>query len=168
MIKTSERKLKTNNFKNISSNQMAFNESLKENFAEEYESIFDEDEQESHTLTRMGIRLAFSHYLDLSMSESTEMLNIIVDNLFSLIVNCANDSVNKKGKRFVKISKFGTFLIHEKKERLGRNPKNKKEATITPRYSVSFRSSASLRACVNNEEEVAASTKKTTKKRKTK
>lgn len=130
-----------------------FQKNLQEAFDEEYESIFDDNEEDNHTLTRAGIRLAFSHYLDLSTKEASDMLNIITDNLFELIVNCANDTVNKKGKRFVKISKFGTFLIHSKKERIGRNPKNKEEATISPRYSVSFRSSASLKACVNNQEE---------------
>ena len=55
------------------------------------------------------MKLGFSKKILESILEDT--LNIIIKNL-------------KKGKK-VKISKFGTFHLRYKKERVGRNPKTK-------------------------------------------
>lgn len=41
----------------------------------------------------------------------------------------------------VKISSFGTFSVLHKKERIGRNPRTGKDATISPRQVISFRAS---------------------------
>lgn len=49
----------------------------------------------------------------------------------------------------VKISTFGSFVIHDKKQRVGRNPKTGVEAVITPRKTVSFRASAVLKSKLN-------------------
>lgn len=48
----------------------------------------------------------------------------------------------------VKITNFGTFVLHDKGERLGRNPKNGVEVSITPRRAVTFRASRALRNAV--------------------
>jgi integration host factor subunit alpha len=45
-----------------------------------------------------------------------------------------------RGKN-VKISNFGTFVLNDKPERIGRNPKNGAEHTITARRVVTFRPS---------------------------
>jgi integration host factor subunit alpha len=45
----------------------------------------------------------------------------------------------------VKITGFGTFLLREKAERIGRNPKTGVEVPIAPRRTLSFRPSQNLR-----------------------
>ena len=45
----------------------------------------------------------------------------------------------------VKISGFGTFLLRDKAERVGRNPKTGVEVPITPRRVVTFRASQMLK-----------------------
>lgn len=45
----------------------------------------------------------------------------------------------------VKISSFGSFNVRHKAKRIGRNPKTKKEAVITPRHVLSFKPSQYLR-----------------------
>ncbi len=45
----------------------------------------------------------------------------------------------------VKISGFGTFLLRDKGERVGRNPKTGVEVPITPRRVMTFRASQMLK-----------------------
>lgn len=48
----------------------------------------------------------------------------------------------------VKLARFGNFVVREKRERVGRNPKTGEEARITPRRVVTFRPSQLMRARV--------------------
>ena len=45
----------------------------------------------------------------------------------------------------VKISGFGTFVLRDKAQRIGRNPKTGVEVPITPRRVLTFRASQGLR-----------------------
>lgn len=45
----------------------------------------------------------------------------------------------------VKISSFGTFVLRDKTERVGRNPKTGIEVPIEPRRVLTFRASQSMR-----------------------
>jgi integration host factor subunit alpha len=45
----------------------------------------------------------------------------------------------------VKISGFGSFVLRDKKERIGRNPKTGVEVPITPRRVMTFRASQKLK-----------------------
>ena len=45
----------------------------------------------------------------------------------------------------VKISGFGTFLLRDKGQRIGRNPKTGIEVPITPRRVMTFRASQMLK-----------------------
>lgn len=45
----------------------------------------------------------------------------------------------------VKISGFGTFLLRDKAQRIGRNPKTGVEVPITPRRVLTFRASQMLK-----------------------
>ncbi len=56
---------------------------------------------------------------------------------------------NLKGEKKLKLSKFGTFSIREKKSRIGRNPKTKEEKTITKRNVVLFKPSKEFKEFVN-------------------
>ena len=49
----------------------------------------------------------------------------------------------------VKISSFGTFKVINKKERIGRNPKTKIEAKISPRKVVKFKPSMFIKEKLN-------------------
>jgi integration host factor subunit alpha len=48
----------------------------------------------------------------------------------------------------VKISGFGTFVLRDKAERVGRNPKTGIEVPILPRRVMTFRASQAMRARV--------------------
>jgi integration host factor subunit alpha len=67
----------------------------------------------------------------------------IVDNFFEIMATELIQS-NK-----VKISSFGTFKVMSKKERIGRNPKNKIEAKITSRKVVKFKPSLAIKKKLN-------------------
>src|SRR4051794_16370788 len=45
----------------------------------------------------------------------------------------------------VKLSSFGTFVLRDKAERVGRNPKSGAEVPIAPRRVLTFRASQTLR-----------------------
>ncbi|MBQ1925610.1 MAG: integration host factor subunit alpha [Proteobacteria bacterium] len=49
----------------------------------------------------------------------------------------------------VKLTKFGTFEIHDKKARIGRNPKTLEEAIISARRAVKFKMSESVNNTLN-------------------
>tara|TARA_B100000963_G_scaffold349755_1_gene359167 strand:+ start:127 stop:402 length:276 start_codon:yes stop_codon:yes gene_type:complete len=52
-------------------------------------------------------------------------------------------------KNHVKISRFGTFYIHESPQRIGRNPLTKKEYLIKKRSKLALKVSHNLRNLVN-------------------
>jgi len=52
-------------------------------------------------------------------------------------------------EKHVKISGFGIFEVAHKKERIGRNPKNKVEAMIKARNVIKFRPSNKLKEKIN-------------------
>ena len=69
------------------------------------------------------MQIGYSKKISENLLEDT--LNTIVDNL-------------KKNKK-LKISKFGTFSIRNKKKRIGRNPKTKESKIISERNVVLFK-----------------------------
>ncbi len=74
---------------------------------------------------------------------SKKITENLLEEFFELILN--NLIKHKK----VKISKFGTFSIKEKKPRIGRNPKTRKEVLISARKVLIFKSSKELQKLVN-------------------
>ena len=71
----------------------------------------------------------------------------LIDEFFSLIIN------NIKKEKKLKISKFGTFSIREKKERIGRNPKTKESKVISSRNVVLFKASKEFKDFINFKDE---------------
>jgi len=67
----------------------------------------------------------------------------ITDDFFEILT----DQLIKFSK--VKITSFGTYEIINKNERIGRNPKTKKEAKINARRIVRFKPSAILKKEIN-------------------
>ena len=76
---------------------------------------------------------------------SKQISENIIDEFFSLIIT----NLRKEGK--IKISKFGTFSIREKKPRIGRNPKTKEEKTISERKVVLFKPAKEFKEYLNSE-----------------
>ena len=91
------------------------------------------------TLTRADISATINRKLGFSQIEASEMLDAVLNEIQSGL----------KTDGGVKLSGFGNFLIHNKKERVGRNPKTKKVAKISARRSVSFHASQMLKKSLN-------------------
>ena len=68
--------------------------------------------------------------------------NLIEDLFFTIVTQL------KKEKK-IKISKFGTFSLREKKQRIGRNPKTKEEKEISKRNVVLFKASKEFKELLN-------------------
>ena len=62
----------------------------------------------------------------------------------------SNPQKNLKIEKKLKLSKFGTFSIRQKKSRVGRNPKTKEEAAISDRNVVLFKASKEFKDLVNS------------------
>jgi integration host factor subunit alpha len=56
---------------------------------------------------------------------------------------------NIKADKKLKLSKFGTFAIRQKKSRIGRNPKTKERKVISSRNVVLFKPSKDFKSFVN-------------------
>tara|TARA_E500000178_G_C16795748_1_gene650113 strand:+ start:118 stop:417 length:300 start_codon:yes stop_codon:yes gene_type:complete len=74
---------------------------------------------------------------------SKQISENLIDEFFSLIV------LNLEKEKKIKISKFGTFSIRSKKQRLGRNPKTKEEKIISERNVVLFKPSKEFKEFIN-------------------
>lgn len=71
----------------------------------------------------------------------------ISENLLDDILITIIDNLKKHNK--IKISKFGTFTIRNKKSRLGRNPKTKEKKIISKRNVVLFKPAKEFKNLVN-------------------
>jgi integration host factor subunit alpha len=87
------------------------------------------------TLTRADLADAINRKLGFSRAESLEMVESILRQMGDALAEGEN----------VKISGFGTFLLRDKAERVGRNPKTGIEVPITPRRVLTFRASQMLK-----------------------
>ena len=92
------------------------------------------------TTTRSTLSEAVFKNVGLSRNESSTLVDSVFNEILQSLIN-GND---------VKISSFGTFVVRQKKERIGRNPKTGQEVPITARSVVTFRASNVLKSKVNN------------------
>ena len=83
------------------------------------------------TLTRTELTEAVFREVGLSRNESSDMVESVLGHISDALVEGEN----------VKISSFGTFTLHDKGPRIGRNPKTGEEVPINPRRVLSFRPS---------------------------
>lgn len=90
------------------------------------------------TLTRADIAERLNQEIGLSKAESATLLDQVLDNITEALVRGEN----------VKLSGFGSFLLRDKKERIGRNPKTGVEVPITPRRVLTFRASQMARESI--------------------
>ena len=75
---------------------------------------------------------------------SKNFLSVITDDFFESLIK---ELIIKKK---IKISSFGTFSVVNKKERVGRNPKTKKQAIISARKVIKFTPSLIIKNKLNN------------------
>ncbi len=87
------------------------------------------------TLTRADLADAINRKLGFSRAESLELVESLLRHMCDALADGEN----------VKISGFGTFLLRDKAERVGRNPKTGVEVPITPRRVMTFRASQMLK-----------------------
>ena len=87
------------------------------------------------TLTRAEIAEAMNRNIGLSRSESLALVESILGHMSDALAGGQN----------LKISGFGTFLLRDKAQRIGRNPKTGVEVPITSRRVLTFRASQMLK-----------------------
>lgn len=87
------------------------------------------------TLTRAEISGSIHQKIGLSRNESSRIVESILDHMTDALARGEN----------VKISGFGTFVLRDKNERIGRNPKTGVEVPILPRRVMTFRASQAMR-----------------------
>lgn len=90
---------------------------------------------ETGTLTRADLAEMLNRQVGLSRADSAAMIETILGHMTDAIIDGEN----------VKISGFGTFVLRDKAERVGRNPKTGIEVPITPRRVLTFRASQGMR-----------------------
>jgi integration host factor subunit alpha len=89
----------------------------------------------SGTLTRADLSDVVHRKLGLSRAESANVVERVLHHMCHALSEGEN----------VKISGFGTFILRDKGERVGRNPKTGIEVPIAPRRVMTFRASQILR-----------------------
>lgn len=87
------------------------------------------------TLTRADLADVVHRNLGLSRAESAQFVERVLHHMCHALSEGEN----------VKISGFGSFILRDKGERVGRNPKTGIEVPIAPRRVMTFRASQILR-----------------------
>ncbi|WP_112663575.1 integration host factor subunit alpha [Microvirga flavescens] len=93
------------------------------------------------TVTRADLSEAVYQKVGLSRTESADL----VETVLSEICGCLASGET------VKLSSFGSFIVRDKGERIGRNPKTGVEVPIDPRRVMVFKPSNILKARINGE-----------------
>ena len=86
------------------------------------------------TLTRADLAETINRKMGFSRAESLALVEAILSRMCEAMSEGEN----------VKISGFGSFILRDKRERVGRNPKTGVEVPITPRRVMTFRASQKL------------------------
>ena len=74
---------------------------------------------------------------------SKQVSGLLIEDFFSIIFE--NIKVNKR----VKLSKFGTFSLRKKNQRIGRNPKTNEKKIISARNVILFKPSKEFKEFIN-------------------
>jgi integration host factor subunit alpha len=90
------------------------------------------------TVTRADLAEAVFRKIGLSRTESAHLVEMVLEEICSTIA---------RGES-VKISSFGSFLVRDKNERVGRNPKTGEEVPISPRRVAVFKPSNVMKDCI--------------------
>ena len=82
-----------------------------------------------------------SIYMQIGFSK--KISETLLEDVFQIILN------NIISGNKVKIAKFGTFVLRNKKQRIGRNPKTKESKIISSRNVILFKPSNELKNYIN-------------------
>jgi integration host factor subunit alpha len=93
------------------------------------------DAESGSTLTRADLADVVHRKLGLSRAESANLVERVLHHMCHSLAQGKN----------VKISGFGTFILRDKGQRIGRNPKTGVEVPIAPRRVMTFRASQLMR-----------------------
>lgn len=91
------------------------------------------------TVTRADLCEAVYQKVGLSRTESADLVEMVLDEISDCLV---------RGES-VKLSSFGSFLVRQKGQRVGRNPKTGEEVPISPRRVMVFKPSNILKQKIN-------------------
>ena len=92
------------------------------------------------TLTRADLAESLHREVGLSRADASRLVEQILQHMCEAL---------SKGEN-VKISGFGSFILRDKGERVGRNPKTGVEVPIAPRRVLTFRASQLMREKIVN------------------
>ena len=87
------------------------------------------------TVTRADLAEALHRHVGLSRADSSGLVEGVLRHMCEALSSGQN----------VKISGFGSFILRDKAQRVGRNPKTGVEVTIAPRRVLTFRASQMMR-----------------------
>ena len=93
------------------------------------------------TVTRADLSEAVYQKVGLSRTESAAMVELVLSQI------CESLTAGET----VKLSSFGSFVVRDKGQRIGRNPKTGVEVPIEPRRVMVFKPSNVLKAYINGE-----------------
>ena len=93
------------------------------------------DMDAANTLTRADLADVVHRRLGLSRAESASVVERVLHHMCHALAEGQN----------VKVSGFGTFILRDKGQRIGRNPKTGVEVPIAPRRVMTFRASQIMR-----------------------
>ena len=86
------------------------------------------------------------NFVYMQLGFSKQISENLIDDFLATIVK------NIKSEKKLKLSKFGTFSIRQKKSRIGRNPKTKETKVISSREVVLFKPSKEFKEFINMRE----------------
>ncbi len=89
----------------------------------------------NHTITKEDLVQALAGHFFIPKTKCAEIMEVFLSDVIQFI--------SQDGK--LKVSGFGSFMVHDKKQRMGRNPRTGEPAVIAPRRSLSFRPSPLLK-----------------------
>jgi len=95
----------------------------------------------SRTVTRADLTDAVYRRVGLSRAESAELVEVVLQEICETLA---------EGET-VKLSSFGSFVVRDKGQRIGRNPKTGVEVPISPRRVMVFKPSNILKARINGQ-----------------
>ena len=87
-----------------------------------------------------------SIYMQIGFSK--RISETLLEDIFELIIT------NLIKHKRLKISKFGTFELRKKRQRIGRNPKTKEIKIITERNVILFKPSKDFKEFINKDEQI--------------
>jgi integration host factor subunit alpha len=93
------------------------------------------------TVTRADLCEAVYQKIGLSRTESSKLVESVLDEICDAVARGEN----------VKLSSFGSFVVRDKGERIGRNPKTGVEVPIEPRRVMVFKPSNVMKARINGQ-----------------